>query len=225
MIEQYFRKGICLDWHKPTNVDAARDGQIHHRIRHSSPLIYDGLAADPGAWDAAFNHTPPSAIGLTSRMNIHHKWLDYRPGATARCHRGHNDVLTGFMSGCLIVTWTDATGDQWVGHVGTVESEPPNGPTNTLVKTTARGAMTANADGFNPAAAWTPMELGNLCAAAAVNMPLGAIGGAPHIMALVTSGGVFYSIALMLHAQNKYVVLGSKQVPGMGNGALLAALN
>lgn len=42
-------------------------------------------------------------LGLRMNMAIQHKWLDYAPGRTARVPIGPYDVLTGFMSDCIIM--------------------------------------------------------------------------------------------------------------------------
>ncbi|MCV0396652.1 MAG: hypothetical protein K5872_12580 [Rhizobiaceae bacterium] len=220
MIERYFKKGVCLQWTKPPNVDSARDGQFHHREQHSSPMTYNGLAGHFSAWDPVFSHTQPAALGFTKNMRISHKWLDYRPGASAKCHLGSHDVLTGFMSGCPIVTWQD--GGRWVGHIGTTESDPR---VNTLVKTTARGVLNNTATGFNPAAAWGPGQLATLMADARKNTKISVSGGMAYIVALVTTTGDFYSIALMNDVPNSYIVLGCQRVPPMNNAALMNWLN
>src|ERR1700761_2051975 len=120
MIEKYFKLGVRFRWQKPNNVDGPRDGAIVDSLRPTSPLVYIGLGA---VVDPMLMHTHVSTIGLQMNTPIQHKWLDYTPGRTARVAMGPYDVLTGFMSGCIIARWTDR-GVNYVGHVGTVEENP-----------------------------------------------------------------------------------------------------
>src|SRR5687768_6994393 len=93
------------------------------------------------------------------------------------------DVLTGFMSGCLICQWTE-NGMRYVGHVGTVESSQQ---VNTRVKSAFAAFMPPDTTGFNPAAARDPGEI-------APKMMKCKKGATPRILALVTTGGEFYSL-------------------------------
>jgi hypothetical protein len=62
------------------------------------------------------------------------------------------DVLTGPMSGCILVSYKDSSGTRLVGHVGTVDLQPV---VNAAVKTLWNNFATANpgniVGGFNPA--------------------------------------------------------------------------
>lgn len=40
-------------------------------------------------------------------MPIQYAWLDYAPGRISRLPMGPYDVLTGYMSGCIIAQWSD----------------------------------------------------------------------------------------------------------------------
>jgi hypothetical protein len=193
---------------------------------HPHPFddVYDGLAGDPSALDSRFLHgAGPRNPGFQKGLPISHKWLGYRPGATARCHLGTHDVLTGFMSGCPIATWTDGTGEKWVGHVGTMVGATN---INSRVKTTAGDALdqATEVSGFDPFNAWTPDELAVLGTNARKNMPLYNVGVGVAIMALVTTEGNFFSIALQSMGLNGDVALGCKPVAPMGKDTFLATL-
>jgi hypothetical protein len=130
MIEKYFRDGIRFKWNAPAALHQPMDGSVVDNTGTTSPMIYDGLESqliDPHL--RIFN---VSTIGLTMRMHIQHVWLDYSLGRTSKCPIGPYDILTGFMSGCFIVRWTDR-GVRYVGHVGTIDKAQP---TATLVNKT-----------------------------------------------------------------------------------------
>ena len=170
-------------------------------------MTYIGLGHDV---DPALMTTHVSTLGLQMNMPIRHKWLDYTPGRTARVKIRSRDVLTGFMSGCIIARWQDAAGDTYVGHVGTVEADPN---VNRLVKDTFRAAMPANASGFSPSDAWTLAEIQSF------QRTFKAF-KRPEVMALVTTSGEFYSILIVDDGLNEWYIGGVKQVPSMAHAAL-----
>lgn len=145
------------------------------------------------------------------RMAIQYQWCDYVLGETARVPIGPYDILTGFMSGCIIARWNDR-GVNYVGHVGTVNHPA----TDALVKRKFSAWMPPNTTGFNPFAAWLP------------NLP--ALGvkhkKSPKVMALVTTSGDFYSVAMMPDNVNatEWVCGGAKKVPAMNYAALQQAM-
>lgn len=223
MLETKLRKGVCINWRVPGALDTGRDGRFHRRTLAPNPLRYEGLAGDVSSMDPVLLTMAPSAFGLMKGVNIPHKWLDYRLGATARTRLAGQDVLTGFMSGCVIAMWTDVGGVRWVGHIGTIESDAA---VNQRVKAHAEANMPANATGFDPSAAWPPGDRATAIINARKNMPIDHNnGGVPRVVALVTSGGAFFSILLMTYkSQDDYIVLGTRPVAPMLRAQLTARL-
>lgn len=213
MIEKYFRDGIRYKWNAPKPLYQAMDGTIVDNSGVTPLMIYDGL--DGELVDPELRMFNVSTLGLVMRMPIQYVWLDYNLGRTARCAVGPYDILTGFMSGCLITRWTDR-GVSYVGHVGTVENKPD---VNRNVKGIFARAMPANVTGFNPAAAW---DLGDiqLKTRPFKQTPFGKI------MALVTTTGDFYSI-LMLQIQvggTDWCVGGIKKIPPLNRDGVYLEL-
>ena len=198
MIEKYFKLGVRFSWTKPQNVDGSSDGKMVDSIRTSTPLTYIGLGE---VVENSLMTTHVSMIGLQKGMSIQHKWLDYAPGRTARVSIGPFDVVTGFMSGCIVARWTDH-GVTYVGHVGTVES---NHDVNRAVKRNFAFAMPRGTTGFNPANAWGFQELRQ------ITQKL-KIFNTPRIFALVTTRGEFYSFVMVEEGLNKWVCGGAKRV-------------
>lgn len=210
MIEKYFKKGIRFNWNKSGNVDGTRDGAIVDGIRPTGEMTYIGLGE---VVDPILMTSHVSTFGLTKDMTIQHKWLDYTPGRTSRVPIGPYDVLTGYMSGCIIAKWYDR-GVNYVGHIGTVESDPT---VNTLVKTTFGNAMPDNCTGFNPALAFTFNDL------EAIMRETGS-GSVPQICALVTTRGDFYATAMMHEGNGEYFCCGLRTCPTINNVDLRAFL-
>lgn len=208
MIEKYFELGVRFRWNKPANVDGPRDGIITDSIRPTAPLTYIGLGS---VVSPTLMMTHVSTIGLQMNAPIQHQWLDYTPGRTARIAMGPYDVLTGFMSGCIIARWMDR-GVDYVGHVGTVES---NAEVDRVVKRTFAFQMPQGTTGFDPFAAWNP----ELPALARKFTPPKV----PKVCALVTREGRFYSIAMLIDAfggANEYYCGGIKLVPPISHDQL-----
>lgn len=201
MIEKYFKLGIRYSWDKPANVDGARDGEIVPSVRPPKPLTYIGLA---DVVDPVLLTSHVSSLGLQMRMAIPYQWLDYTPGRTSKIKLGDGDVLTGFMSGCIIARWQEA-GVTYVGHVGTVESDPL---VNKKVKDKCKETLTGssfNSLGFNPAKVWDLTELMKIMQDFKVMNP-------PQICALVTSAGEFYSFAMVKESASDWICGGAKLV-------------
>ena len=199
MIEKYFKLGVRFQWTKPPNVDGPRDGIFVDGIRPTAPIIYIGLGA---VVEPSLMYQHVSTIGLQMNMQIHpHKWLDYTPGRTSFVPIGPYDVLTGFMSGCIIARWNKG-GVNYVGHVGTVESDPA---ANRAVKRKFAFDMPRGTTGFNPARAWSDGEV--LALANKFYPPK-----IPQICALVTTRGEFYSIVMLSDGANQYYCGGAKLV-------------
>lgn len=205
MIEKYFDLGVRFRWTKPRNVDGPRDGHIVDSIRPTAPLTYIGLGE---VVSPRLMTTHVSTIGLQMNQPIQHQWLDYAPGRTARVPIGPYDVLTGFMSGCIITRWNDR-GVNYVGHVGTVEADPL---ANRTVKRAYGFAMARTTTGFNPFAAWLA-DIPGICNR--FRPPK-----VPNICALVTTTGDFYSILMMNDGPNEWYCGGIRRCQPMSHDAL-----
>ena len=152
MIEKYFKKGVRFEWQKPADVGGPPDGAIVDGTRATAPMTYIGLDR---VVDPVLMQVHVSTFGLHRLMPIQHKWLEYAPGRTARVPIGPYDVLTGFMSGCIIARSTEG-GINYVAHIGTVVG---NAQVNARVKQTYAAAMNRHTTGFNPADEWGFHEL------------------------------------------------------------------
>ncbi len=206
MIEKYLKLGVRFRWNKPRNVDGPRDGSIVDGVRNTSPLTYIGLGE---VVDPVLMSTHVNTLGLRMNVPVQHKWLDYTPGKTARVPIGPYDVFTGFMSGCIIARWYDR-GVNYVGHVGTVESDPA---ANRLVKRTFAFAMPRGTTGFNPALAWTYNELSQI--SQQFQTPK-----IPNICGLVTTQRDFYSVVMFSDGANEWYCGGAKRVPPITHDTL-----
>lgn len=215
MIQKYLQPGVRLKWNAPTATQQALDGAIVDNRGVASNMTYDGL--DGELINQSMMMTNAATLGFTMRMPIRHVWLDYNYGRTARC-AGGRDVLTGFMSGCIIARWTQNPGGTFVGHVGTLVGQPA---VNTQVKNTFLAACGNQVTGFNPASAWTQGECDTI-ASKFKKKPTGKI------MALVSSSGKFYSI-LMLQLDwtkpDEWCVGGIKKPAPMNRAALIVEMN
>ncbi len=215
MIEKYFMLGVRLNWNCPTpDTSQPKDGSIFDNpaLTAPHPMVYNGL--DGELYNLAGPHT--SSVGLTPRMNIPYTWLVYAHGRTTRLIRPANDVLTGPMSGCLIANWSSG-GNQYVGHVGTIESSES---ISSAVKTAFAAAMPADTTGFLPANAWDPD--GEI---KPKQMKFKTVIADPKIMALVTPGGDFYSILTFamkdkMGVISEWCVGGIKKVTPMDHAAV-----
>jgi hypothetical protein len=170
-------------------------------------MLYDGL--DGQLIDPHLMQTHVSTLGLTMRMSIQYAWLDYAPGRTAKLPMGPYDVLTGYMSGCIIAQWSDR-GVNYAGHVGTIDSRPD---VNRPLKRTFAFAMAKDAKAFNPLGAWQPQEIGALVSKI---QP----GPDPRIFGLVTTRREFYSVLMLSMPGNEWCVGGIKSVPPMHHDTL-----
>lgn len=224
MIEQYFRAGIRYLWTKPGDVTGDRDGTIVPSVRDANDLTYDGLDGHQAAVDPLLLHTNvANEIGLAMGANVPHVWLDYAEGQTAWLPIGESDILTGYMTGCLIARGT-YQGAMNAFHVGTSISYPAINP---IVKGTFAENLPDDATGFDPFGAWPNDEIIPIM----TNLG-GAPAAKPHFFALVTTAGAFYSILMFELAQDGrwtnpasyWCVGGKKLVPALDHDQLLAAL-
>lgn len=215
MIEKYFLTGARFKWQCPAiDESGSKDGSIVNSPNViANPMTYDGQ--DGGLYNAGNPHT--TSVGLTMRMMIPYNWLVYKPGHTTRRLLMAGDVLTGPMTGCPIIEWTER-GQRWVGHIGTTESAA----INSRVKNTFGIAMPTQARGFNPDAAWQPNDIADLQRQIHPDMRPRA-----RKVALVTSSSVFYSILMFeflqtvlpngqkMASRDYWCVGGIKRVPPM----------
>jgi hypothetical protein len=194
MLERYFKRGAIFRWQRPRNPMVPPDGSLVDKQTRSTPMTYIGTAADmgfSGHVDPTFDNAYRAAQGMTPGLVIRYKWLDYQAGRTVRTPIRTRPILTGPMSGCPIVRWTDAaSGVTYVGHVGTIYGQPT---VTQLVKQSIQPLLPATATGFSPANAWTQ-------AAISANIVPGAPFASPEVCAFVTLNGdfyatVFYSVA------------------------------
>lgn len=215
MIERYFVKGGRYRWTAPAAVTTQpMDGAIV--VAPATPpglMTYVGLDGEIVDW--GLPHV--STLGLSMNMTIQYQWLSYVLGRTAKVGTT-NDVLTGFMSGCWIATWTDA-GGRWVGHIGTVESASKDQPPNTTVKRQFAAQMPLNVRACNPADCWGHDEILAI-AQKSKSYP------ESKILCLATASNDFHSI-LMLRRMTEpaiWVCGGKKLVAAVDHRALAAAL-
>ena len=158
--------------------------------------------------------------------------LNYVHGQTGLYSAGGADVLTGYMSGCWICTWTQV-GARRVGHIGTIETVLSNQPPNSTVKTAFINnvanavGLAGNLTGYNPAAAWNDLEVKKITRESKQNGLLDA-----KVMSLVTSNNAFYSILMIRDMrvgpqgapQNLWVCGGKKRVNASNHAAVVLAL-
>lgn len=184
MIENYLKTGLRIKWTKPRDAAFSTTGDVVPSTQPPNTMIYDGL--DGELQNAQFMVTHVSTTGLMMRQAIPHAWLDYLPGGTATKALGGQDMLTGWMSGCLIAKWTSPAGGTYVGHIGTIDNNPT---VNARVKSKFLPNLVPGMTAFNPLADWPNNEI----------TPLMAKFKAPpenHVLGLVTSAGGFYSVLI-----------------------------
>ena len=217
MIEQYFRPGVRYLWNKPNDAIGPLNGALVPSVMVSNNLTYDGLDGHQAVIDPPLLVNVNATLGLAMRATVPHSWLDYAPGRTSYLQIGGNDILTGYMSGCLIARGTHL-GVMSAFHVGTIVG---NAGVNQTVKQNFFANLPADATGFNPAGAWTHGEV------AAIQASLGGgVVATPNILALVTAGGVFYSILMFNVAEGgQWVNLAGQRRWCVGGKKLVQPLN
>jgi len=236
MIERHFVKGTTFSWAAPSPVSPpTMDGTIVQSGQSPGPgMTYQGLDTEivygpmPKPFSLIYAKTnSPASHGLTTGFSVPYVWLDYVLGRTAyQQPAAGSDVLTGFMSGCWICTWTQG-GIRHVGHIGTVESAAKDAPPNSTVKTTFSTMITgigagAGLTGYNPALAWSYGDITSVCKEAGNNW--GNLAGNAKVMSLATSANDFYSILMIRRSPNLWICGGKKKVNASNQAAVLNAL-
>lgn len=217
MIERYFFAGAKFNWSVPAAIsNVPQDGTIVNNPATVSAMTFHDL--DLTLASSPRDQNRARASGVMRNQAIQHDWLCYILGRTARIN-SNIDVLTGFMSGCYICVWTDATGARQVGHIGTVDTAPKNAHPNTTVKNTFQAMMPANVIGYSPADAWQATDIAPV---------LSKYRTPPvwKILSLVTAANMFYSILLIKENPNGTFIssAGIKQCAGLNHAALTTAL-
>ncbi len=216
MLEHHFLAGTRYLWATPNQMPTVHNsGAIVASNIAAGQLRYDGFRAGlhPGLVWAI---TAGAANLGNPNVNLNHTWLAYAPGQTSYVPVGGNDILTGFMSGCLIIRGQNPGQPMRVYHVGTSDSATDN----RLVKLNISQNLPPNATGFDPWGAWTPAQI----TAAAIQVGLTA-GQVPvrTVIALVTTAGHFFSFLLFRmsvngtytnpHGLTYYIAGGIRHVP------------
>lgn len=239
MISKYFVRGTTFNWTPPAQVippPIQQDGAIFASNIPAPPaMTYAGLdtALPYGEGVGPFRAmwakvNPPSSRGLAVGANVPHAWLNYVHGRTAFIQAAGGDILTGFMSGCWIVTWNQG-GARYVGHIGTVDSAKKTEAPNTTVKQAFRARFTgaiptgSNLKGFNPAAPWGLKEITEVCKEMDPKS-YGQYTIKSKILALVTRNDHFYSMLMIERPGNVWVCGGQKRISASSQSAVLAAL-
>jgi hypothetical protein len=221
MIERHFVQGVRLKWQCPKD-DAHRgskDGTIMNNLnRPVTPMVTNGV-------DPRLNQLSFSQLQKTGDMDgtrIPYNWLCYVPGNTTKQQLTGRDVLTGYMSGCLITLWTEGR-SRYVGHVGTDGDHPD---LTKLVKQKFAAAMPADTTGFDPFEAWEVREQNAL--KMKFPSPAEARKGhdgikfsdpparpMPRVFGLVTLTGQFYAVLMYELMNDEWCVGGCRLVEPM----------
>lgn len=180
MIEAKLIVGRCIQIITPaqTNLGAAAHGfqRLNATMLHINESKIASRIFGP--------RTSTVGGGHIAKAHRNYQWLEWRPGFVSEVVEAGIDVLTGPMSGCWITRYM-RLGVQCVGHVGTEHSATS---TNSIAAKNAwnvfRPGAVGAVTGFNPFNDWQG-------AYPAMNH---GTDGAPKIFALVTAGGMFYSI-------------------------------
>lgn len=226
MIEKYFKPGIRLVWMKPNDGPASMEGKVVDSRQTATPMTYDGL--DGELINPLFMQVNVNEFGFTKGMTIDYDWLDYAPGSTAKKPLGTKDILTGYMSGCIITKFTMGTTDYW-GHVGTIDSLPD---VSKKVRENFGKVMGPGTVGYDPFGVWSNNEIEQV-RSKFKSRPKASI------MALITTTGDVHSILVLAIPKtvdvidpNKVIAIkqdnccvgGVKPVPQMPAAALQAKM-
>lgn len=220
MLETVFQRGALLDWTLPPAYPTPNDGAIVYKSTPTPVMDFMGTTADigfPALMGPTLTPVYMAQHGLTRNRRVNYRWLDYKPGQTARVRHGRRDILTGPMSGCPIARYQQG-GTNYVAHVGTMDGMAA---VNTLVKHTFRDAAPVGATVFNPAGAINAGTIANLILAAPDLLQV-----TPWVLAFVNNQGDFFTTVLLrLKGQtNTYYCTGQTAVPALQGPAFTALL-
>lgn len=156
--------------------------------------------------------TVQPAPGPKAHRNF--KWLPWLPGAIAECALVGEDVLTGPMSGCWLVSYRKANGVPHAAHLGTdvasaARTTAVNGAWNALA--TARPADVIG--GFNPLRHW---------AGPFPDRQSGEPAAPPKIFGLYTTTGQFYAMVAYQQASHNTLlrIAGIQQITSSATARL-----
>ena len=196
MIQTYFQRGVRLRWNKRSDLNAvmAPKGGFLNQDPINDYLTLEGLdiqvkhESDQFGLKALYKADPgPHRKGKV----VNHNWLNYAPGFITRTPLV-GDTLTGYMSGCLIVTWRDTTSPhRYMGHIGTDVNNLE--ATRAVKHNFVRFMPPASVKGYDPSAAWSVAERGE---ANARKVEKNLYTRPAEVVSLVTQHGHFYSILL-----------------------------
>ena len=225
MIERYFFEGAKFAWAAPGAVsNVPRDGSINPTAVVASALTFQDL--DPTLFDTNQANKFRN-LGLTRGNAVPHDWLNYVHGQTATINT-NNDVLTGFMSGCIIVVYNDAMGIRQVGHIGTIDGAAKDQPPNSTVKNGFAAAMRTNPPTFTNVKGYKLLDAwgGGEMSARTTKFKNPPFGGRVRIVSLVTANSQFFSVLLLQRNPqvDEYICGGIKPCYAMGPNLLLQAL-
>jgi len=216
----YFNCGSRLTWTYPgagrsgeekrVFNDGTRQSIIYNPTQNPVSMEYDGL------FDALAGVSQPPVVADAPTKGEHtdFNWLTYVPGKTTVQQLQQANVLTGPMSGCLLIVWKpDAMNGQSLCHVGTNYDDPASTRT---VKQDFDRVITSESTGFKPDAAWELKEISTPMIKLSTGPNAGQVSF--KIFGLVTTAGKFYSIIMfqmLAQGQNIWCAGGIKEVPPM----------
>lgn len=154
----------------------------------STPLRLEQSTKDPGLG----GRYSAVSVGLDSKIHRNFQYLKYIKYRTTFTSFSGVDVLTGFMSGCRVVAYSDR-GMRYVAHIGTAADAGKNTITKDAWKAFMRMPGVQYLAGFNPWAAWS------------ANLPIPQANDhftGVKCVAIVTPSLDLYSVALFKHNNN-----------------------
>lgn len=216
----YFECGSRLKWtypgagrpgdEQPVFKDGTRQSIIFNPTDAPLSMEYDGLFKELSSFYQRHIKSGSPAKGEQTDFS----WLTYLPGKTTVQQLQQADVLTGPMSGCLVIVWKpDSMEGQSVCHVGTNYDDPTSSRT---VKQEFAQVITPTTTGFNPINVWEPKELSAMMMK--VNSGRNARTADLKLMGLVTAASKFYSICMFRlpsEGTGVWCAGGIKEVPAM----------
>ena len=144
-----------------------------------------------------------TAQGAAAKMHRNYRWLTYLPYRNTYTAITGVDILTGFMSGCHVIAYSE-NGRPHLVHVGTADDATKNQLTKDAWNNYAASLNVTIHAGFNPLTRWKD------------NWPDHEGSERPYCIALVTPSYDLYTIALMRQGTNTvYRIAGIDKVNSM----------